>query len=208
MTKYWIIFPFIFLSVPINGICHGGNRSASQEVLSDLTSRIMSELRNFQDYVSLIAEGTAPEDIRKKGIEKCKLLFAPEATIEERNKYSDRRRYWEVDQYLWALFTRGERSPVLVDFEVIDKLNVDELDPIPQPDGSVIYRGTMIFKQYYCKLKPVESRQEITASNPNVNCAYDDITEKEVTVEIKRQTSVKGEFWITQFTQIKVLRVY
>jgi hypothetical protein len=77
-----------------------------------------------------------------------------------------------------------------------------------QPDGSVIYRGTMVFRQKYCRLKPIEERVEMTEKDPNINCAYSDTTEKEVTVEIKRRTSIKGEFWITQFTSIKVLRVY
>jgi len=206
MRKPIIILVSLLLLATYSGLAQ--NERPSQETLSDLSTRVMAEIRNFQDFVSLIAEGSAPERVKKNAIDKTLELFASNATIQEKGKYSGRERTWEVDQYMWAIYSRGERAPVLINFEMIDELNADELEPVPQPDGSTIYRGTLVFKQFYCRLKQVEELVEVTSSEPNVNCAYDDITEKEVTVEIKRSTSVKGQFWVTLFTKVRVLRVY
>jgi len=203
-----LIYFTILFSIGFNSTVFGQDQKASQETLTDLTNRVMAEILNFQDFVSLIAEGSSPESIREKGIDNCIKLFAPNARIQEKNKFSGREKNWKVDQYMWAIYSRGERAPVLIDFEVIDELNVDDLEEIPQADGSIVYRGTMSFRQFYCKLKPVDQREEITSSNPNVNCSYSDTTDKEVTVEIKRSMTEKGQFWITLFTDIKVLRVF
>lgn len=181
---------------------------ASPEELSDLTERIMVEIQSFMDYVSVIGAAEESLDVRKRGIELCLELFTEDAVIEEQSKYSSYKKEWRIDKYLKTLLYRGENIPVLINFEVVDELLPEELKKVKNTDGSITYRGEMVFKQYYCKLKEVAQRKEPTMEEPDINCSYSDRTNKKVKIEIFRQVDHRGEYWVTKIVSIRVLRVY
>lgn len=196
----WIIF--FIASVPLRA------QEPTPEVLADLTDRVMIEIENFMSYVSIIGAAEEPMDVRKDGITFCLKLFSPGAIIEEQSKHSSYKKEWRPEDYLKALLYRGERTPVIVKFKVIDDLLPEELEKIENEDGTVTYKGEMIFRQYYCKLKEVAQRSEPTAQDPNVNCTYSDTTDKKVSIQITRMADSRGQVWVTLISSIRVLRVF
>ncbi len=183
-------------------------QQGTSEEKADLTTRIMVEIQNFMDYITIIGAAEESLEVRKRGIELCLKLFSSDAVIEEQSKNSSYKKPWTPEAYLQSMLYRGERSPVMVSFEVYDELLPEELEMIEHEDGSITYRGEMIFRQYYCKLKDIARRKEPTAGAPEVNCEYSDYTDKKVAVVIKRDEDTRGKFWITRISEIRVLRVF
>jgi hypothetical protein len=178
-----------------------------EPIISDLTNRVMNQIENLQEYISIIA---MEEDIKLLGAAKKYALniFTDDALIEEGSKFKSNKNEFDPLEYLDKINARREKAPRIINFETIDELLPNNLEKIENQDGSVTYRGKMSFKQYYCILKPIEERVEVNNRNENVNCQYSDNTDKEVTVEIRKEMSIKGELWVTKISKIEVIRVY
>ena len=179
----------------------------SQEVLSDLTKRAMDQILMFQDYVSILGAGEEPLEIRERMVPTCVKLFTTDAIIEEQSKGSSYKREWSPERYFRALLVRGERTPIVIDFQVEEEVNADELEEVANPDGTFTYRGTMVFRQYYCKID--EDAAPANAEDFSVKCSYEDTTDKEVTIELERiRNDGLGWHWATRIAGIKVIRVF
>lgn len=173
------------------------------EVLQDLTDRAMIRIGNIQGALTTIAGAKEPLDVRRRLIKSTRKLFSEDATVEEKNR-SGRSRKHPVEGYLTTLLYRGNKKPVIMDFMMMSALNPEGLTEVVQADGSVVYRGKVRFEQHYCRTSGVFLRTE-TLEEPE--CEYEDVTLKEVTLEISRSRTGKGVFWVIQIAEIKVISV-
>lgn len=180
----------------------------SADATMDLTRRSMVKIGRFTNYVETIGAAKYSRRTRLKGIELGTKLFSKEAKIEEQNKNSTYKKKWKPNEYLNNLLVRGESTPRIISFEVIDDLLPSELQPVTNEDGSISYTGKIRVNQYYCKLKQGTYLKEPTSAYPDINCSYKDNTIKEIGIEIKLVESVKGKLWVTLISYIKVERVY
>ncbi|MEY3050218.1 MAG: hypothetical protein RLY31_3 [Bacteroidota bacterium] len=180
----------------------------SVEELQDYAARARNLITVFLENIPEIASGLKPKDFREAAARTTLKLFAANAYIQEKNKFSERTKTWKPEDYLNELTKRSEKAPVLIDFEIIDDLTPDKMTMKKNKDGSVSYFGKMVFRQYYCILKEPGAFQEPTETNPDLNCQYSDTTEKEVNFELTLQESITGKFWVTKIASIDVLRVF
>lgn len=201
--KGFFVFSLFMLLIPGMKAQDG----ASDPIITDLTNRVMNQIENLQEYISIIA---IEEDIKLLGAAKKFALniFTDDATIEEGSKFSSKKNKFKPLEYLDKINARREKAPRIINFETLDELLPDDLEKVINPDGSITYKGKMSFKQYYCILKPIEERVEVNNRNDNVNCTYSDKTDKTVHVEIRKEMSIKGELWVTRISKIEVIRVY
>ena len=197
---------FILLgTLPINDVNAQERLSVNQ--LKDLTDNASKMLNTLTDYISIIAAAEESYDTRQKGIELCIKLFTQNALIEEQNKATKTKKSYPPGTYLNLLKIRSEKAPIIIDFQITDPLDYSDFEKIDLPDNTVVYRANIKIKQYYCVLKPVNERVEVGANNRSLNCQYNDVTEKMITVEIKKQKSSKADLWIVLLTGINVVRV-
>lgn len=203
-----IIIKFLILVLVTSSFSALGQRKPSQAELQDLTQRAMNQLRIFQNNTSAIAANENSYATKKAAIRTTLKNFSKEATIQEQGKNSSRPTLYTAEKYLNTLLERGAKSPTIIDFDIVNKLDVAGLEEVKNPDGTVTFKGKMTFKQYYCKLKDPSRLKEPNIKNNNLNCSYHDITEKEVGVEILRIKGRGGEIWVTLITYIHVIKVY
>jgi hypothetical protein len=184
-----------------------GQAKPSQSELKDLTQHAINQVKIFQNNTSTIALAENSMATRKAAIRTTLRNFSEEATIEEQGKYSSRKTKRTAKDYLETLLLRGRKSPIVIDFDIVQELDIEGLVEIDNGDGTVSYKGKIVFNQFYCKLKRPEILTEPTKKNPNINCYYHDNTTKEVGVEILRLKGRGGHIWITLITYISVLKV-
>ena len=161
-------------------------------------------LHFFITYIQALLEW---EVIIKKWLLHYIKLFTQNALIEEQNKATKTKKSYPPGTYLNLLKIRSEKAPIIIDFQITDPLDYSDFEKIDLPDNTVLYRANIKIKQYYCVLKPVNERVEVGANNRSLNCQYNDVTEKMITVEIKKQKSSKGDLWIVLLTGVNVVRV-
>ncbi len=202
-NQYYIIL-LLFCCYVSNSF---GQQKLSQNELDDLTQRAMNQVRIFQNNTSAIALAENSMSVRKAAIRTTLKNFSKEATIEEQGKHSSRKKRRTAEEYLHTLLKRGSNTPIVIDFDIVNKLDVQGLEEIDNGDGTISYKGKITFSQFYCKLKDPSTRVEPTKANPNINCFYHDTTTKEVGVEILRIKGRGGAIWITLITYIHVLKV-
>jgi len=128
-------------------------RKPNKKELEDLTQRAMNQVRIFQNNTSAIALADNSMSTRNAAIRTTLKNFSKEATIEEQGLHSSRKKRYSAKDYLNTLLRRGSKSPIVVDFDIISKLDVDGLKEVDNGDGTVSYKGKVVFKQFYCKLK-------------------------------------------------------
>jgi hypothetical protein len=200
--KYRLIVVILLIALNLNG------QTLNQSELKDLTKRALERIKLFQDYSEAIASGRNSVTTRKKAIELGIKLFIKNGSIEERGKGQKNDVNYSPRKYLETLFQRGMNNPTIVDFDLVEELKPENLTVNTNTDGTVTYSGSILFKQYYCKLKPVSERVEPTANNPETNCSYHDTTLKRAYFEIVLVDSAKGKLWITLISRIDVIKVY
>ncbi len=184
-----------------------GQKKLSDGELEDLTQRAMNQILIFQNNASAIALAENAMATRRAAIRTTLKSFSKDAKVEEQSKNSSRKKRHLIKSYLETLLKRGRKAPIVIDFDIVNELNVKDLKEVDNGDGTVSYKGKVVFKQFYCKLKDQHLRKEPTKANPNLNCYYHDETTKEVGVEILRIKGRGGAIWITLITYIHVLKV-
>ena len=203
IKQYFIILLLFFCNHEIIF----GQQRPSQNELEDLTQRAMNQVRIFQNNTSAIALAENSMTTRRAAIRTALRNFSKNATIEEQGKHSSRKNRRSAKEYLETLLNRGSKGPIVIDFDIVNKLDVNGLEEVDNGDGTVSYKGKIVFSQFYCKLKDPDQLTEPTSANPNINCSYHDDTTKEVGVEILRIKGRGGAIWITLITYIHVLKV-
>lgn len=163
-------------------------------------------VRNFFEVVTRLGANDVKKSTKEKMIkttvEKC---FVESGTVDERNAAGKHSITRPVEKYLRTIANRGESTPVLVSFEIIDNLTPNKLKKKVAADGSVFYEGKARVRQYYCKLKAVHELSEDISEN----CAYSDTTIKEVKFSIRKgktDANVSWEILIEQITVKSVTR--
>ena len=149
MKKVVFLFSIFIIC---NCIVVNGQGRPSQIELEDLTQRAMNQLKIFQNNTRALAKNDIAPRNKERAIRTTLKAFSREATIQEQGKNSSRPKLYTAEKYLKAISERGEKSPIVVDFDILTKLDVDGLEEIQNADGTTTFRGKMVFKQYYCCL--------------------------------------------------------
>lgn len=186
-----LLFPGLLMAQP------------NAKTLEDLSQRAMIQISSIQGYLTSIAASENSQVSRDRIRKACLKLFAPGAEVEEKGR-SGVGRIRPVERYLDVLMSRGNRNPVIMEFRMLSALSPNDLRKVLRPDGSTAYTGKVRFDQHYCRTNGTTQSIE-TVSQPI--CTYEDWTEKEVEVSLRRQQSAKGVFWLIEVTSISVINV-
>lgn len=175
----------------------------SEAQFKDFANQAKRQVLVFFDNVAELGANTVPESIREKAISNVTKVFTVNGTVEERSKGAKSGISRPVREYLNVIAQRGQKAPILVSYDFVDPLTYQEFKPVTESDGSIVYRGEMIVKQYYCKLKPKDQLSDKLDSN----CSYEDTTTKKVTVEVRLLKSQTGKSYAVLISNIVVLSV-
>ena len=125
----------------------------SNSQLKDFNQRAKKQIAVFLANLPVIAGGDINMAVRKAGTRTTLRIFSSNAYIQEQSKYSKKKKNWKPKTYFEKLLARSGKTPILIDFDIIEDLSPDKIKKKVNRDGSVSYFGKMIFRQYYCKLK-------------------------------------------------------
>ncbi len=161
-------------------------------------------VRGFFDVVERLAANDIKDKTKKILIKTVvEDYFLPEGTVEEKASSSKKGLTRSIRNYLNVIAGRGQKSPILVNYEVVDNLTPNKLKPKTNQDGSISYEGKLRVRQFYCKLKPSDQLSDDLTGN----CAYSDTTIKEATIAIRRGKSNHDAVWEVFILNITVISV-
>jgi len=203
-VKHFIFSTILLFNIPLTFSQVGVDNVEFQK--SDFAIRAQNQIRVFLENIPVIAAGNKSEYVINACIENTLKIFSTKAFIEEQNKYTKNRKKRSPREYLYALKKRQEKSPIIINFEVIDDISPDKLKRKVNADGSISYTGKMFFKQYYCVLDKDFYKEKNLRPDDSCDCAYEDVTDKKVTFEIILTEDQNGQFWVTKITSIEVMR--
>lgn len=192
---------FLILSFAISYTTLAQN-NLSAKVLADLSIDARTRVLAFFDCIEQLGLNELDAGLKQELINQITLSFTLNGTVEERSKYRSYGVTRKIREYLNLVRYRGERKLVIINYEIIDNLSANELVPHKNSDGTVSYKGYIIVRQFYCRMKEGDKLLDTLD-----NCAYQDVTDKKVYVEIRQLDSNLGRSWVALIERIVVLSV-
>jgi hypothetical protein len=106
---------FLFFFLLLSNLIFS-QKDSQKAVLNDLTSRIMNQIDNLQEYITLIAK---EEDLAliKAAKNYALHIFTADAKIQEGSKFHNRKTEYNPGEYLDKINSRREVAPRIIEFE-------------------------------------------------------------------------------------------
>ncbi len=173
--------------------------------LADLAKQAERQVINFFDNVEQLGLNILKPDTQQKAINSVVKTFTPNGTVEERSKASKIGKTRKVREYLETIRMRGAIRKHLISYDIVDNITPNELIPYINADSSITYKGTLIVRQYYCRL----ILDDKITDNLSKNCEYSDTTTKKVHIEIRilKENLRRNMSWAVLIDKIVVLSV-
>ena len=175
-----------------------------QEQLGDLTKKAETQIRIFFETIKELGMNEKSPEMKQRYINNTIKTFTNDGIVEERSKLAKEGVTRPVQEYLSRIKARGENNRLLINYEITDPLLPREIT-CTEVNGQVFLSGKMTIRQYYCRMK--YNAKPSDDFDFNTHCDYWDITDKEITVEMKLMKSVYGVNWVTLIKSVVVLFV-
>ena len=189
-----LLFPLLIVSQP----------ALTKSQFEDFANQARRQVLVFFDSVAELGANTDQDErIKEKAKSNVVSVFTQNGSVEERSKGAKTGTKRPIREYLQIIANRGQKAPLLISYDFVDPLTYQEFKPSTDSDGNTIYRGEMIVRQYYCKLKPKDQLSDKLDSN----CLYEDTTMKKITVEVRLLSSQTGKHFAVLISSISVLSV-
>ncbi len=146
----------------------------SPNQLEDFSTQAQNQIINFFLTVEQLGSNQLPQTQIERAIKSVVKTFTFEGTVEERSKGAVSGVTKLVRSYLERISARGQKTPVLISYDIIDLGSWKELKPYSDSNSNVLLKCTMKVRQYYCKLKPKDQLSDKLSEN----CSYSDTTDK------------------------------
>jgi hypothetical protein len=200
MQSRLMILIILFIVTTVKG---QSQHQLTSKDFEDFATQARKQVLLFFDSVGDLGASKDPPNIKEKAISNVVKIFSVNGKVEERSKGATSGTVRPVREYLNAIASRGQKSPILVSYDFVDPLTYQEFTPVKNADGSTSYKGEMIVRQFYCKLKPKDQLTDKLESN----CIYDDTTLKRITIEVRKLTSELGRSYAVLIANISVMSV-
>jgi len=197
----WLALLFICsVFLPLNG-----QQAADSD--QDLSDRIKEEIRNVQDFFSLIcAKEHASDELRWLAVDACGEVFTKEASISLSLLESSAKHFRTInilqDQYI-----SGGATPIITDVEVIDPLLVSELRESVSTGGEKESFGDIEVVLDVCFIQAFNSSENPPSQHDRFKCGNKKKLRAQIRVVVHKTYSVKGEFLITKFHHISLIEM-
>jgi len=171
----------------------------------DLSLRILAEIRNVEDFFSLIsAKDHASDELRWKAMEICRKIFTEDASIVLSLPDSSAKKI-KTFEILENQYKSGGSTPIITDMEVIDPLFVSELRPELSKHGNKIFFGDIGLVVNVC-FPRVEDKLNIdNSSNNEFNCEKIQEFRTYIKIVAHKTYTGKGEFFAIRFDTISII---
>jgi len=194
----------IILLVPFFMLGHiSAQNKLSQKQYTDLAKQAERQVIVFFENVEQLGKNELKPETKQKAINSVVKIFTPNGTVEEKSKISKSGKTRRAREYLEAIKMRGTKRKTLISYDIVDNITPNELIPYVNADSSITYKGTLIVRQYYCRLK-VEDKLTDKLSD---NCEYSDTTDKKIYIEIRVLKNTLGMSFAVLIDKIVVLSV-
>ncbi len=191
----------LILLLSVNNLCCQ-NLAGFSTGMGDLNNRVLSEVRNFQDYLEIITQRNAPDELRLRAIQKCLLLFTDEAIIEWEYQQDRSPIVFSPEAYLNQQFHKIKPIPFILDIEVVQPMQMKEINTSGLQGGRPQYMGQIVLDLFIC----VSSKFD-HIRRAEIDCTSRIKYRTTLGIHFNSSKSIKGEFFIGRFDRVHLSAV-
>ncbi len=194
MKKYLLLL--FVLSLVCSTEANSQSRLSPEEI-ADFNRDAVAKINTLTNYISKIGDKKYG-DVRDRFVDLAVDLFRSNALIEVSSKNRNSTNSYGVREYLNRMKQLNYKV-VIVEY-VAEASYFSKFTEVKNADGSIKYIATATIGQRFCGKRNVNNELDKN------DCHYEDYTEKNIEIELKRIKDYHGVHWVVLLGDITVTK--